>query len=165
MRARNFVTLTFFVSLLCFSFLFIAYVNITRILDSRISPVLEAEPALNKRSSSSAAAALLTTQNRSLSRPTEAIKEGEEEEEEEARDVYQFNPKFGEWDSSRKYKHFPNVLIGSEFTSLSSEFDVTLATQAPLDRLHWLPVLTRTWTGPISVSVFVPDVELQVRRV
>ena len=33
-----------------------------------------------------------------------------------------------------------------------------------MDRLHWLPFVTRTWTGPVSVALFVPDVEWDLAR-
>ncbi|XP_037084726.1 uncharacterized protein LOC119105362 [Pollicipes pollicipes] len=42
---------------------------------------------------------------------------------------------------------------------LATEYSVTLATQASLDRLSQLAELAERWTGPISAAVFAPDVE------
>ena len=44
----------------------------------------------------------------------------------------------GLFDESRKYKMFDNVIVGDKFVSLSIEYDVTLATQSSLDKLHWI---------------------------
>ena len=33
---------------------------------------------------------------------------------------------------------FDNVIVGDRFVSLSIEYDVTLATQSSLDKLHWI---------------------------
>ena len=41
-------------------------------------------------------------------------------------------------DESRKYKMFDNVIVGDKFVSSSIEYDVTLATQSSLDKLHWI---------------------------
>ena len=44
----------------------------------------------------------------------------------------------GRFDTSRRYKMFDNVIVGDNFVSLSIEYDVTLATQSSLDKLHWI---------------------------
>ena len=44
----------------------------------------------------------------------------------------------GLFDESRKYKMFDNVIVGDKFVSSSIEYDVTLATQSSLDKLHWI---------------------------
>ena len=49
----------------------------------------------------------------------------------------------GTFDDSRKYKMFDNVIVGSKFVSSSIEFDVTLATQSSLDKLHWISHIIR----------------------
>lgn len=151
MRARSFVTLIFMVSFLCFTFLFVAYGNISRTMDAKVSPI----PATTPSTPSSPSP-------RDTSKIRAEDQDSKEDEDDDDGDAFDFDPRYGEWDSSRKFKHFPNVVIGSRFLELSRMNDVTLATQASLDRLHWLPVLTRTWTGPISVAVFVPDLEFQV---
>ena len=67
----------------------------------------------------------------------------------------------GRWDDRRQYKLFDNVAVGRKYIQLSKEFDVTLATQSSLDHLHWLPKIVETWRGPVSVAVFVPDIEFE----
>ena len=49
----------------------------------------------------------------------------------------------GRFDSSRKYKMFDNVIIGTNYVNLSLEYDVTLATQSSLDKLHWISHIVR----------------------
>lgn len=66
----------------------------------------------------------------------------------------------GRWDASRKFKIHDNVIVGDRFVELSRELDVTLATQSSFDRLHWLAKSLKTWSGAVSVAVFVPDIEL-----
>ena len=48
--------------------------------------------------------------------------------------------------------------------NLSRSLGVTLATQTSVDRLHWLPQSAGTWTGPISVAVFVPAQEFDIAQ-
>ena len=49
----------------------------------------------------------------------------------------------GLFDESRKYKKFDNVIVGDKFVTLSIEYDVTLATQSSLDKLHWISHVIR----------------------
>ena len=49
----------------------------------------------------------------------------------------------GTFDDSRKYKMFDNVIVGDKFVSSSIEYDVTLATQSSLDKLHWIAHIIR----------------------
>ena len=53
------------------------------------------------------------------------------------------NVNLGRFDFSRKYKMFDNVIIGTKFVNLSIEYDVTLATQSSLDKLHWISHIVR----------------------
>ena len=53
------------------------------------------------------------------------------------------NVNLGRFDFSRKYKMFDNVIIGTKFVNLSIEYDVTLATQSSLDKLHWISHIAR----------------------
>jgi hypothetical protein len=39
---------------------------------------------------------------------------------------------------------------------------VCLATQTSIDRAHWLLKTVETWTGPISVAIFTPDLEFDI---
>ena len=42
---------------------------------------------------------------------------------------FRIDPALGQWDASRMFKLYPNVVVGTEFAALSSKFGVTLATQ------------------------------------
>ena len=65
----------------------------------------------------------------------------------------------GHWDQSRNFRIFQHVITGRDFSQLSQLYDVTLATQSSLDKLHWLSQVGKTWSGPISLALFVPDIE------
>lgn len=39
---------------------------------------------------------------------------------------------------------------------------MTLVTQSSLDKILWLEKVTQRWTGPISLTVFAPDVEFEL---
>ena len=74
---------------------------------------------------------------------------------------FTINLDHGRMDDSSKYKLFDNVAIGSNYIQLSKELNVTLVTQSSLDHLHWLAESLKTWRGPVSVTVFVPDIEYE----
>ena len=42
------------------------------------------------------------------------------------------------------------------------QFQVCLATQTSIDRAHWLLKTVETWSGPISVAIFTPDLEFDI---
>ena len=50
--------------------------------------------------------------------------------------------------------------VGSDWSQLSRSRLVCLGAQTSLDRLNELIELVTTWSGPMSISVFVPDIEL-----
>ena len=68
----------------------------------------------------------------------------------------------GRHDNSLEFLIYDHVVVGDQFVNLSRSLGVTLATQTSVDRLHWLPQSAKTWTGPISVAVFVPDQEFDI---
>ena len=51
-------------------------------------------------------------------------------------------------------------VAGSDWSQLSRFRLVCLGAQTSLDRLYELTELVTPWSGPISISVFVPDIEL-----
>ena len=51
-------------------------------------------------------------------------------------------------------------LAGSDWSQLSRSRLVCLGAQTSLDRLDELTELVTPWSGPVSISVFVPDIEL-----
>ncbi len=61
--------------------------------------------------------------------------------------------RLGQYDSSRKYKSFANVFVGASFSTLSSVYNVTLATQSSLERMYELIPLVNRWDGPVSLAV------------
>ena len=50
--------------------------------------------------------------------------------------------------------------VGSDWPQLSRSRLVCLGAQTSLDRLYELIELVTAWSGPMSISVFVPDIEL-----
>ena len=63
------------------------------------------------------------------------------------------------FDKSRMFRSHMFSEVGSDWPQLSRSRLVCLGAQTSLDRLDELTELV-TWTGPISISVFVPDIEL-----
>ena len=55
-------------------------------------------------------------------------------------------------------------MVGSRFQHLSKKLGVTIATQASVDKLHWVVDTVTTWQGPVSVVVFVPDKEFDIAQ-
>ena len=53
------------------------------------------------------------------------------------------------------------VLTGDKWKELGQK-STCLASQSSVDRLYWLPILGEKWKGPISIAVFVPDVEFTI---
>ena len=39
-----------------------------------------------------------------------------------------------------------------------------IGTHASVERMHWLVQMANRWAGPISITLFVPDVEFAVAR-
>ena len=65
----------------------------------------------------------------------------------------------GSLDQSGKFQIFENAYIGEDFQRLSNLYEVTLASQSSLDKLDSLSKVSETWSGPISLALFVPDIE------
>lgn len=61
----------------------------------------------------------------------------------------------GRWDASRQYKYFDFAYTGNSFDKLTKKYNVCLATQSSLERIHSLVSVATHWTGPISLAVFV----------
>ena len=64
----------------------------------------------------------------------------------------------GLWDKSRVFKINPFFITPDDWEDLSS-WHVCLSTQSSADLIFWIVDQTATWSGPMSVSVFVPDVD------
>ena len=68
--------------------------------------------------------------------------------------------KEGVWDERRQFKTQLFAVTGSQWSALSSTRLLCLGAQTSLDRLHHLTELLTNWSGPVSISVFTPDIEL-----
>ena len=63
------------------------------------------------------------------------------------------------------YKSRSFVATGADWDSLSERRQLCLGSQTSLDRLYWLPEILRRWSGPISITLFVPDVEFGLAEI
>ena len=80
-------------------------------------------------------------------------------------DAFKFNFKQenGVYDKWRLFKVNYFVLTGEKWKDQSSR-STCLASQASVDRLYWLYTLVNHWDGPISIAVFVPDIEYSIAK-
>ncbi|CAG0924156.1 unnamed protein product, partial [Notodromas monacha] len=67
-------------------------------------------------------------------------------------------------DVTRKYATHPFVLSGDSWDKLIHDYPVCMATQTSVDRMYWVANVSESWHGPLSVSIFVPDVELHLAK-
>lgn len=74
------------------------------------------------------------------------------------------NLELGRWDASHTFKMFDFSIIGEQYTSLSDQFKVCLATQGSLERLSMLAQVAHQWTGAISAAVFAAGEELALLK-
>ena len=68
----------------------------------------------------------------------------------------------GVFDQFRKFKTHMFSVTGTDWGSLSSSRLLCLGAQTSVDRLYELTELVTNWSGPMSISVFVPDIELGI---
>ena len=66
----------------------------------------------------------------------------------------------GVFDKYRMFRSHMFSVAGSDWSQLSRSRLVCLGAQTSLDRLDELTELVTPWSGPVSISVFVPDIEL-----
>ena len=64
------------------------------------------------------------------------------------------------FDKYRMFRSHMFSVAGSDWSQLSRSRLVCLGAQTSLDRLDELTELVTPWSGPVSISVFVPDIEL-----
>ena len=67
--------------------------------------------------------------------------------------------KLSRWDSKYCYKFLDFIWPGNKFLELSQKYTVSIATQSSLEKLHSIVEVSRHWTGPISLAVFVAGEE------
>jgi N-acetyllactosaminide beta-1,3-N-acetylglucosaminyltransferase len=68
-------------------------------------------------------------------------------------------------DSTHRYNFLDFIWTGNKFIELSKKYTVSIATQTSLDRLHSIVDVSRHWTGPISLAVFVAGEELRLTEI
>ena len=68
----------------------------------------------------------------------------------------------GVFDQARLFRSHMFSLTGSQWAELSTSRLVCLGAQTSVDRLYELTELITNWSGPMSISVFVPDIELGI---
>ena len=68
----------------------------------------------------------------------------------------------GVFDKSRKFRSHMFSMVGRSWSSLSLSRSLCLGAQTSVDRLYELVELVSNWSGPMSIAVFVPGVELAV---
>ena len=68
----------------------------------------------------------------------------------------------GVFDKFRKFQSHMFTVVGEAWSVLSSSRALCLGAQTSVDRLYELVELVKNWSGPMSIAVFVPDIELAV---
>jgi len=68
----------------------------------------------------------------------------------------------GVWDKFRMFRSHMFTVTGDSWTQLSSSRLLCLGAQTSVDRLYELTELVTNWSGPMSIAVFVPDIELGI---
>ena len=68
----------------------------------------------------------------------------------------------GVFDKSRNFQSHMFSVVGEAWSALSSSRALCLGAQTSVDRLYELVELVKNWSGPMSIAVFVPDIELGV---
>ena len=71
------------------------------------------------------------------------------------------NPSEAVFDRWRLFKIHNFGVKAERWAELAGQ-PVCLATHTTLDRMHWVVQLANRWSGPVSVALFVPDVEFGI---
>ncbi|XP_046990588.1 beta-1,4-glucuronyltransferase 1-like [Schistocerca americana] len=72
-----------------------------------------------------------------------------------------FTPWLGQRDASQKYQVHTFAMIASNWQNMTGQ-PLCLATHTSVEHLHWLADVATHWCGPISVSIFAPDLDYQI---
>eukprot|EP00095_Tigriopus_kingsejongensis_P007170 maker-scaffold211_size255937-snap-gene-1.15 protein:Tk07170 transcript:maker-scaffold211_size255937-snap-gene-1.15-mRNA-1 annotation:"n-acetyllactosaminide beta- -n-acetylglucosaminyltransferase-like" len=79
--------------------------------------------------------------------------------------VINFNEERAFFDKSRMFKTSMFTVSGSKWDELSRTRQVCLGAQTSIDRASWLIEMVKTWSGPMSIALFTPDVEFHISKV
>ena len=66
------------------------------------------------------------------------------------------------YDKHRLFKTMPFLFPGDDWNTLSKQRKLCLAAQASIDKSYWLLEMVKTWSGPISIAIFTPDIEFHI---
>ena len=67
-------------------------------------------------------------------------------------------------DINKQFKFRMFSVKASNWTNLRKNHLLCLGSQTTVDRLYWLVEIVERWPGPISMSLFVPDVEYGIAQ-
>eukprot|EP00088_Acartia_fossae_P029166 TRINITY_DN29996_c0_g1_i9.p1 TRINITY_DN29996_c0_g1~~TRINITY_DN29996_c0_g1_i9.p1 ORF type:complete len:523 (-),score=67.62 TRINITY_DN29996_c0_g1_i9:482-2050(-) len=81
----------------------------------------------------------------------------------EQREVVRYVASEGVLDKFRLFKKHAFAKTGKNWSNLSQR-NICLGSQTSVDRLHHLVDILSGWTGPLSLAVFVPDIELAIAK-
>ena len=76
--------------------------------------------------------------------------------------VFNIDWRLSRWDYKQRYKFLDFIWPGDKFLELSKKYTVSIATQSSLEKLHSIVEMSRHWTGPISLAVFVAGEEFRL---
>ena len=79
--------------------------------------------------------------------------------------VFNFSENESHLDMYKMFKTKMFTVTGTKWADLSQSRQVCLGTQTSIDRLYWLPEMVKTWSGPISLTLFVPSIEYHISKV
>jgi len=79
--------------------------------------------------------------------------------------VFNIDWRLSRWDSKYRYKFLDFIWPGNKFLELSQKYTVSIATQSSLEKLHSIVEMSRHWTGPISLAVFVAGEEFLLTEI
>lgn len=79
--------------------------------------------------------------------------------------VFDFSEYEANLDKYRLFKTKTFTVTGSKWDKLSQSRQVCLGAQTSIDRLYWLLETAKTWSGPISIALFVPDIEFHISKI
>ncbi|KAF2367103.1 hypothetical protein FHG87_002158, partial [Trinorchestia longiramus] len=77
--------------------------------------------------------------------------------------VIEMDVSIGYWDKSRVFKVHPFVVKADKWEELTN-WNVCLSSQCSVNLLFWVAEQVKTWNGPMSIAVFVPDMDFIVAK-
>ncbi|KAK7070888.1 Beta-1,4-glucuronyltransferase 1, partial [Halocaridina rubra] len=72
------------------------------------------------------------------------------------------DPSRGSLDQSRRFLTHPFTVAGERWKTVTDSWNICMSTQTSANLLFWIEKHTEMWQGPISVSVYTPDVDYTI---